>query len=133
MSPELGGFAISQALQVMSPKKSKCRRRSEAEIVEVPDSASDPDMSLDAGGDLIAIERSREAVVSRSDARGDPQRHDSEKRMLEMQADIFHLRNALSEAEGAGHHRIQEVHVHTRQEARAAMAQQYEAFEGVAK
>ena len=71
--------------------------------------------------------------MSRSDARGDPQRIDSSQQMLEMQAEIFRLRNALSEAEVAGHHRIQEVHVHTRQQARAAMAHQHEAFEDVAQ
>ena len=80
----------------MSPRRRTKDRRSEpAEVVEVPSSPSDPDMSLDARSDPFAIGR-RETAISVSDARGDPQRLIENQRTLEMEADIIRLRNALS-------------------------------------
>ncbi len=59
----------------MSPtrRRAKNRRTEPVEVVEVPSSPSDPDMSLDARSDPFAIAR-RETAISRSDARSDPQR-----------------------------------------------------------
>ena len=97
----------STPLQVMSPpRRTKNRRREPAEVVEVPSSPSDPDMSLDARSDPFALER-REQAMSVSDARGDPQRLIENQRTLEMEADIIRLRSALSAEEISGQHRIQ--------------------------
>ena len=75
----------------MSPtRRIKNRRREPAEVVEVPSSPSDPDMSLDARSDPFALER-REQAMSVSDARGDPQQSHSDQRMLEMEAEILNL------------------------------------------
>ena len=106
----------------MSPtrRRTKNRRTEPAEIIEVPSSQSDPDMSLDAGGEPFAIER-RETAMSSSGARSDPQRLVFDQRMLEMEAELFRLRNALSTEEIAGQQRIQEVHAHC-QSTRNAMA-----------
>ena len=89
-------------------------------------------MSLDAGGEPLAIER-RETAMSSSGARSDPQRLVYDQRMLEMEAELLRLRNALSTEEIAGQQRIQEVHAHSRHLTRNAMAQQNEAFRGVAQ
>ena len=118
----------------MSPsrRRAKNRRTEPVEIIEVPSSPSEPDMSLDAGGEPLAIER-RETAMSSSGARSDPQRLVYDQRMLEMEAELLRLRNALSTEEIAGQQRIQEVHAHSRHLTRSAMAQQNEAFRGVAQ
>ena len=118
----------------MSPstRRAKNRRTEPAEVVEVPSSPSDPDMSLDAGSNPFAIER-REAAMSRSDARSDPQRLVQYRRNLEMEAEIFRLRTALNTEATAGQQRIQEVHAHSRTLTRNAMAQQNEVFRDVAQ
>ena len=118
----------------MSPRrKAKNRRIEPADVIEVPSSPSDAGMNLEVGGEPFAIER-RETAVSSSDARSDPQRmlYD-QQRMLEMEAEILRLRNALSTEEIAGQQRIQEVHAHSRHLTRNAMAQQNEASRGVAQ
>ena len=91
----------------MTPTRRRAnnRRTEPAEVVEVPSSPSDPDMSLDAGSNPFAIER-REAAMSSSDARSDPQRLIHDQRTLAMEAEIFRLRTALNTEEIAGQHRI---------------------------
>ena len=81
----------------MSPSggRAKNRRTEPVEIIEVPGSPSEPDTSLDAGGEPLAIER-RETAMSSSGARSDPQRLVYDQRMLEMEAELLRLRNALS-------------------------------------
>ena len=108
----------------MSPRRAKNRRTEPADVIEVPSSPSDPDMSLDAGSNPFAIER-RETAMSRSDARSDPQRLVQDQRNLEMEAEIFRLRTALNTEAIAGQQRIQEVHAHSRTLTRNAMAQQH--------
>ena len=105
---------VYETLQVMSPK-AKTRRTEPAEVIAIPSSpsASEPDMSLDAGNNPFAIER-RETAMSSSGARSDPQlaRSDPQqlirdRRTLEMEAEIFQLRNALNTEALAGQQRIQ--------------------------
>ena len=105
---ESGCFEVYETLQVMSPttRRAKNRRTEPAEVVEVPSSPSDPDMSLDARSDPFALER-RQQAISASDARGDPQRLIQNQRTLEMVAEIVRLRNALCTEEISGQHRIQ--------------------------
>ena len=71
--------------------------------------------------------------MSSSGARRDPQRLIYDQRTLAMDADIFRLSNALSTEEIAGQQRIQEVHAHSRNMTRNAMAQQHKVFRDVAQ
>ena len=118
----------------MSPRrKAKNRRVEPADVIEVPSSPSDAGMDLEVRREPFAVERIENAASS-SDARSDPQRSlQGQQRILEMEAEILQLRNALSTEEIAGQHRIQEVHVHSRHLTRNAMAQQNEAFRDVAQ
>ena len=123
----------------MSPKTKNRRIEEPADVIAIPSSPSELDMSLEAESNPFAIER-REAAVSssgaRSDpqpARSDPQRLANDHRTLEMEAEIFRLRNALNTEAIAGQQRIQEVHAHSRTLTRNAMAQQHEVFRDVAQ
>ena len=110
----------------------KNRRKEPAEIIEVPSSPSDLDMSLDAGHNPFAVQR-LETAMSTSDARSDPRQLIYDRRTLEMEAEIFQLRTALNAEEIAGQQRIQEAHAQSRSLARSAMVQQHEMFRDVAQ
>ena len=88
----------------------------------------------------------RRAMAQGSLARGDPLRQEESmiarghpaliaqgQRDLEMRAEIYKLRTELTTQAIAGQQRIQEVHEHSRAMTRTAMAQQNEAFQGVAR
>ena len=123
----------------MSPKTKTRRIEEAANVIAIPSSPSELDMSLEAESNPFAIERRETAVSSsgaRSDpqlARSDPQRLANDQRTLEMEAEIFRLRSALTTEAMAGHQRIQEVHAQSRAQTRDAMAKQHEAFKDVAQ
>ena len=115
----------------MSPKM-KSRRKEPAEIIEVPSSPSDLDMSLDASHNPFAVQH-RETAISSTDARSDSRQLIYDQRTLEMEAEIFRLRTALNAETIAGQQGIQEAKAHSRSLARNALAQQHELYRDVAQ
>ena len=75
-------------------------------LIEIPDSPSDPGMTIDARGDPLAIEAG-DVPEPISDARGDPQQSQEGHRIFELEAEVASLRQALIVEQLSGQSRSQ--------------------------
>ena len=75
-------------------------------LIEIPDSTSDPGMTIDARGDPTAIEVGQ-GTMPMSDTRGDPQWSPEGHRIYELEAEVASLRQALLVEQVSGQSRSQ--------------------------
>ena len=98
--------------------------------IEIPSSPSEAGMTIDAGGDPLAIDTGR---IPMQTARSDPLRDQGGHQIFELEAEVVSLRQALLEEQVSGQSRNQDFNAHIRQQARIALEYQRNEFRGAAQ
>ena len=101
-------------------------------LIVIPDSPSDGSMNVDAQGNPLAIVVGDETMPP-SDARGDPQQSQDDRRTHELEAEVASLRQALHQEKVYGQIQTQELDAHIRGQTCLALDFQRDEFRNAAK